>query len=547
MALDNGHALTPPMGWNPWNCFQGATDEKTARGIADAFVSSGMKDAGYTWVNLDDYWFPKQGHKRSSPSSREAAMPRDADGSMLVDPKKFPAGMQALGDYVKSKGLRFGMYLRPDEVLGTEARDLKQMTDWGMEFLKLDMPPDHLYWPFREVLLQVGKETGKPLLYSIHQDRADLDSFELANMWRTSGDIFPTWESVTGCFYTTVGREAYAGPGGWNDPDMLQIGNGRKKPEKGTPLGAAEDRSHMGLWCIAAAPLIVGTDVRKMTKEVRDVLCNKDAIAIDQDQLGIQGFIVKREGPGEVWAKPLQNGDVAVLLHNRGGETATVAITWKELGLADGVTAREAWSAKDLGKLDTGYACELAARDCHLLRLSGVQRLPQADKAVMDATLSHPSPWWGDLKERKTYERKGWASRIPTLGTDREGKPLAGAPAGAWSLHWSEKGRLANAAWRVDGGYARITGTLGVAAGVRWLRIDNGPSTPPADKPNTVRFQVLADARVLWTSEPLAEGASVPFDVAIAGKHTVALRAIRTAPGWDLKPVFAGVRLVAGR
>ena len=209
-ALDNGHALTPPMGWNPWNCFQGSTSEKTAREIADAFVSSGMKDAGYTWVNLDDYWFPREG---TSERKRRATRCRaDADGNLLVSTGNFPSGMKALGDYVKSKGLRFGMYLRPDEVIGTEARDLKQMTAWGMEFLKLDMPPDHLYWPFRDVLLQVGKETGKPILYSIHQNRADLDSFELCNMWRTSGDIFPWWESVIGCFYTTVGREAYARP-----------------------------------------------------------------------------------------------------------------------------------------------------------------------------------------------------------------------------------------------------------------------------------------------------------------------------------------------
>ena len=205
---------------------------------------------------------------------------------------------------------------------------------------------------------------------------------------------------------------------------MLQIGNGRKAKDSNTPLGAAEDRSHMSLWCITASPLIAGNDVRKMSKEVRDVLCNKDAIAIDQDPLGIQGFIVKREKGAEIWAKPLKNGDVAVLLHNRSGEPITAAITWKELGLADGVTAREAWSGKDLGKLATGYSCELIARDCHLLRLSGVKRLPQADKPLMQGDAVAPVAVVGRSEGQADLQPQGMGQSHPHAGRRRAGKAL---------------------------------------------------------------------------------------------------------------------------
>jgi alpha-galactosidase len=298
----NGLAKTPPMGWNSWNLFNRNVDDKVVREIADAMVSSGMKAAGYIYVNIDDTW---------------EAPDRDANGNIVTN-KKFP-DMKALADYVHSKGLKLGIYSGPGRLTcasylasyGHEEQDAKTWAAWGIDYLKYDWCSARgLYKPeeMKGAYLFMGqalRKTGRPIVYSLcqygEQDVGEWGAAAGGNLWRTTSDIRDQWQSMVNIgFVQQPGREKFAGVGHWNDPDMLEIGNGG--------MTDTEYKTHMSLWCMLAAPLLAGNDLRKMTPAISEILLNKEVIAIDQDKAGIQGARVKQDGETEIWKKPLSKG-----------------------------------------------------------------------------------------------------------------------------------------------------------------------------------------------------------------------------------------------
>ena len=357
-SLDNGLARTPPMGWNSWNKFACDVNEQLIREMADAMVTSGMKDAGYVYLVIDDCW----------------QIDRDAQGNILPDPQRFPSGMKALADYVHSRGLKFGLYSdagtltcqkRPGS-RGYEFQDARQYAAWGVDYLKYDwcstgtQNAPASYSIMRDALLKAGR----PIVFSICEwgtSKPWLWAKDVGNLWRTTGDIQDCWDckrdwggmGVVHILDLQDGLESYAGPGHWNDPDMLEVGN------KGMTI--TEYRAHFSLWCILAAPLMAGNDLRNMTNEVKEILTNREVIAVDQDSLGMQGRRVKRDGDREVWAKQLADGGRAVVLFNRGPKNQEISVSWTEIGYPQHVAAqvRDLWAHKDLGKLTGRFSAEV--------------------------------------------------------------------------------------------------------------------------------------------------------------------------------------------
>ena len=361
-------ARTPPMGWNSWNRFQCDVSEQLIRETADAIVESGMQDAGYQYVVIDDCW----------------QISRDAAGHIVADPQRFPSGMKALADYVHSKGLKFGLYSdagsktcqgRPGSS-GYEIEDARQYAAWGVDYLKYDwcntagVDPKIAYPTMRDAL----RATGHPIVFSMCEwGRSAPATWArgVAHLWRTTGDILPCWdctESWGGFGWTRildmqVGLEKSAGPGGWNDPDMLQVGN--------PGLTTAESRAHFSFWALLAAPLIAGNDVRQMTPEIRDILVNREVIAINQDLLGQQGFRLRDFGDLEVWARSLDGGARAVILFNRGQTEESIAVAWHELGLPLDAAprVRDLWQKKDLGTVPGIFTTRVPPHDVVMIRV----------------------------------------------------------------------------------------------------------------------------------------------------------------------------------
>jgi alpha-galactosidase len=358
----NGLAKTPPMGWNSWNKFAGRVDDASVREMADAMASNGMKDVGYQYINIDDTW---QGS-------------RDARGNITTN-KKFP-DMKALADYVHSKGLKIGIYSSPgpntcagyEGSFGHEEQDAQTYAAWGIDYLKYDwcgarnLYSDQEMQALYQIMGDALLETGRPILYSLCQyGRDDVWKWGAdvgGNSWRTTGDIRDTWDSMTNIGFAQDEQAPFAGPGHWNDPDMLEIGNGGMTDE--------EYRTHMSLWSILAAPLLAGNDLRSMSPAVHEILTNREVIATDQDKDGKQGRRISKTGDQEVWAKPLCDGGQAVAVFNRGGAPAEVSVSWSELNL--GFTpkrARDLWAHNDL-KLDGAkYAATVPAHGVVLLRV----------------------------------------------------------------------------------------------------------------------------------------------------------------------------------
>lgn len=379
-----GLALTPPMGWNSWNKFACNVDEKMIKEMADAMVATGMRDAGYTYINIDDCWHGD----------------RDAQGFIYPDAKRFPSGMKALADYVHSKGLKLGIYSdagsqtcggRPGS-RGYEFQDAQQYAAWGIDYLKYD-------WCNTEGLKAEGayktitaalKKAGRPIVLSICEWGTDKPwewAQDVGHLWRTTGDIFNcfdciedhgTWKSwgVMQIIDMQDGLRKYAGPGHWNDPDMLEIGNGKLTP--------GEDRAHFTMWAILASPLIAGNDLRNMDKETLEVLTNKDVIAINQDKLGIQGYKVYAKDGVEIWAKPLEGGDWAIAFLNRNREVKTVNFEWIKNELRDAdfgyatnfattiYSIKNLWDKKDKGTATTkkAFKANVPGHDVITLRLT---------------------------------------------------------------------------------------------------------------------------------------------------------------------------------
>jgi alpha-galactosidase len=357
----NGLALTPPMGWNSWNKFASRVDDKSVREMADAIVTSGMRDAGYVYVNIDDTW--------------EAG--RDANGNIQTN-EKFP-DMKALADYVHGKGLKLGIYSGPGRLTcagytasyGHEDQDAKTWAQWGIDYLKYDWCSATGVYTKDEHVPAYGKmgmalrASGRPIVYSLCQygwlDVGEWGASVGGNLWRTTGDIRDTWQSMSNIgFDQQIGREKFAGPGHWNDPDMLEIGNGG--------MTDIEYRTHMSLWSILAAPLLAGHDVRTMSDSIKEILLNREVLAIDQDKKGVQGTRVRQDGELEVWKKPLADG-VAVGLFNRSADTAKIAVKWSEVGMTKAKPkVRDLWAHKDLTAAD-GYNVEVPSHGVVLLKV----------------------------------------------------------------------------------------------------------------------------------------------------------------------------------
>ena len=355
--------LTPPMGWNSWNHFACDVSDSLIRGTADAMVSSGMRDAGYRYVVIDDCW----------------QVARAADGTILADSTRFPEGIKTLADYVHSKGLLFGIYTdagtrtcqgRPGS-LGHEQQDARSYAAWGVDYVKedwcnasgLDAPTQ--YAKFRDAL----RRTGRPIVLSICEWGSNQPwewAPAIGNLWRTTDDISDSWGSMLGNLDQSAQHAAVAGPGHWNDPDMLEVGNGG--------MTDAEYRAHFSMWAMLAAPLIAGNDLRTMSDSTKAILTNAEVIAVDQDSLGKEGMLVWTDGPAlQVWARPLANGDRAVALLNRADTTARITAWLRRTGIrTDSARVRDLWTHADIGTFGGQYADTVPAHGVRMLRMRPV-------------------------------------------------------------------------------------------------------------------------------------------------------------------------------
>ena len=370
----NQLAQTPPMGWNSWNKFACNVSEDLIKSVADAIATNGMKDAGYQYVVIDDCW----------------QVNRDENGFIVADPQRFPSGMKALADYVHAKGLKFGIYSdagaktcagRPGSQ-GHEFQDAIQYARWGVDYLKFDWcstftrNPQEAYSTINRALLS----TDRPIVLSICEwgtNKPWLWGKDIGNLWRTTGDITDKWSShrkwpngdccelgMTDILDLQADLYSYAGPGHWNDPDMLEVGNGG--------MTIPEYQAHFSLWALLDAPLIAGNDVRSMKPEIKDILTNSEVIAVNQDKLGREGHRVAKNGDLEIWAKPLADGSRAVILFNRGTSDSEMSVSWEQLGYPNHLPAkvRDLWAHKDVGSFTGLFSAKVASHSVVMVKIA---------------------------------------------------------------------------------------------------------------------------------------------------------------------------------
>ncbi len=347
------------MGWNSWNKFACNVNEQLIRETADAMVTTGMRDVGYEYVNIDDCW----------------QVSRDASGTIVADPVRFPGGIKALADYVHAKGLKLGIYTdagtltckgRPGS-LNHEVQDARTYAEWGVDYVKVDwchaegLDPEVQYAKFRDAL----EQTSHPIVFSICDWGVKAPwrwGPKIGNLWRTTEDISDTYDRMSVIGFSQNGLEKFAGPGHWNDPDMLEIGNGG--------MTGDEYRTHMSLWVLLAAPLLAGNDLRSMPAETKEMLTNREVVAIDQDPKGLQGHRLWQEGPLEIWVKPLADGSQAVALFNRGESVLDITLDLKTIGARRSARIRDLWEHKDLGTIRDSYTAQVPKHGVVLLRVS---------------------------------------------------------------------------------------------------------------------------------------------------------------------------------
>ncbi|KNA18335.1 hypothetical protein SOVF_071820 [Spinacia oleracea] len=339
--LSNGLALTPPMGWNSWNHFGCNVTEKIVKETADALVSTGLSKLGYKYVNIDDCW---------------AELTRDTKGNFVPKKTTFPSGIKALADYVHSKGLKIGIYSdagyytcskKMPGSLGHEERDAKTFASWGIDYLKYDNCNNDGSKPTIRypVMTRALMKSGRPIFFSLCE-WGDMHpakwGYQVGNSWRTTNDISDNWESMVSRADMNEIYADLAKPGGWNDPDMLEVGNGG--------MSKKEYIVHFSIWAISKAPLLIGCNLRNVTKETMEIIGNGEVIAVNQDPLGIQAKKVRMEGDWEVWSGPLTNYMVALLLVNRGSVRASITAHWDDIGIPANsiVEARDLWEHKNL-------------------------------------------------------------------------------------------------------------------------------------------------------------------------------------------------------
>eukprot|EP01100_Stratorugosa_tubuloviscum_P003332 TRINITY_DN1801_c1_g1_i3.p1 TRINITY_DN1801_c1_g1~~TRINITY_DN1801_c1_g1_i3.p1 ORF type:complete len:353 (-),score=165.89 TRINITY_DN1801_c1_g1_i3:106-1164(-) len=351
------------MGWNSWNHFGCSINEQLIKETADAIVQTGLGAAGYRYINLDDCW----------------QISRSENGTIIADSQNFPSGIAALADYIHSRGLLFGLYSDAGEKtcqgrpgsLGYEQIDAQTYASWNVDYLKYDncynnnIPPKQRYPPMRDAL----NSTGRPIFYSLcewGEDDPATWAGDVGNSWRTTGDISDNWNSMLSIIKENDKWWKYAGPGGWNDPDMLEVGNGG--------MTQTEYRSHFSLWAISKAPLIIGCDVTNISKYSLSILSAKEVIAINQDSLGIQGHIVNQTTNYQVWTGPLTNNTVAMLLFNPSSKSTSITAWWNDLGIdsTKPYYVRDVWQQENIGAFTGSFSTKVDSHDVFMAVLTPV-------------------------------------------------------------------------------------------------------------------------------------------------------------------------------
>lgn len=494
-ASGNGtNATKPPMGWNSWNQFAcGGLDETLIRETADAMVSSGLLAAGYDTLTLDDCW---------------SAVSRDSAGNLTNDPVKFPSGMKAIGDYIHARGLRYGIYAsigtstctgHTAGSLNHETRDVATFASWGVDYVKADrcnasgLVMKDIYARWRDAIVA----SGRPIVLSASDNTPTDEPWAwgpvTARQWRMSGDISDNWASMIGIFDQNAAHAAATMPGHFNDPDMLEVGNGG--------MTDTEYRTHLGLWALMSAPLIAGNDVRNLSDSIRTILTNPEVIAVDQDAFSFQTIEANDSATGQqVWYKPLSEiGGRAVGLLNRGNSAATIAVDWDSIGLAPGgATVRDLWARTDRGTFTNEYNVSVPPHGIALLRIVGT------DRTVTSGSLSD-QPW--------TYMANEWGPVERNLSNGGQG---------------AGDGRTLT----LNGvSYANGLGTF--APSSMEFRMGPACSTFTADvgvddeigNRGSVIFQVLGDGQKLFeTGVMTGTNATAKVNVSISGVHSLRLQ-----------------------
>jgi alpha-galactosidase len=436
----NGLAKTPPMGWNNFNWFRGLTTESQVKAIVDSMVSSGLRDAGYVYVNLDDGWMEPD---------------RDSDGNIQTDTSQYPDGMKALTDYIHARGMKAGTYLCDGPTtfedlpgsLGHEEKDARTIASYGFDLLKYDYrnDGDSARDPKPENIRMSNelKKTGRPILFSMcdHGTSAPWTwAAKYANMWRVEMDIKDQWD---GALYggwgfndivdSMAGLESSSGPGHWNDPDILLVGLHGQSWWMGPGCTDLEYRSHFSLWCLMAAPLLLGNDPSNMTEATKRILLNAEMIAVDQDSLGIQGKRVKSSDGYDVWVKPLRDNSWAVGLYNRTDAPARMSVDWHQIGIASSTRAwlRDLWAKSDIigasgdGSFTDSYSRNVASHECAVVRVT-----TNATTSIRNAAPEANSPWLQILRSPRgiTFRCTEVCDELSLIRTNGQSIPLSEAP-----------------------------------------------------------------------------------------------------------------------
>jgi alpha-galactosidase len=489
-ALENGLARTPPMGWNDWNAFGCNVSDPLVRATADVFVSAGLRDAGYAYVNVDDCWMTRS---------------RDAQGNLVPDPVKFPNGIKAVADYVHAKGLKFGIY----ESAGTatcagfpgsldhEQADARLFASWGVDYLKYDncnnqgRPSQQRYTTMRDALAA----TGRPMVYSVTEwgsTQPWLWAQPVGNLWRTTGDIGDNFSSMLAIFKANVPLAPFAEPGAWNDPDMLEIGNGG--------MSDTEYRSHFSLWAMMAAPLLIGTDLRNASAATLTILRNRDVIAVDQDALGVQAREVSAANGRHVLARPLAGGDYAVALFNETSSATTISTTAAAAGLpaASSYGLRDLWSGA--AQTTTGtIGATVPAHGTVVFRVTPSGTSGGGITFLSDMSWQATANGWGPAeRDRSNGEAAAGDGRPLTIGGAAYAKGIGAHAVGAIDI-------------ALGGRCTTFAADVGVDAEVGGGR-------------GSVTFSVLGDGTTLATTPVKTGGqAATALSVNVSGRTTLRL------------------------
>jgi alpha-galactosidase len=513
-----GAAPTPPMGWNSWNTFKQNITDPLFRQMADAMVASGMQDAGYRYINIDDTWSTKD------PAPDFA---RGADEPLVPDIRKFASGMPALADYIHGQGLKLGIYADRGVVTcgsfpgsaGHETQDAATFANWGVDYVKYDnCPPtdDTTCDAVQGAYTAMGAAlvgAGRSMVYSLCAWNFCEWGLPIGSLWRTTKDITPDRASFLSNLATNDGYAAFAGPNGWNDPDMLEVGNFVPTPEEETPTVLADYRAHFTLWSIAAAPLITGNDLRHMTPAVTQILTNKEVIALDQDALGYQGIPVWTAGDltvQSIWAKPLnQSGARGVVLFNGTDAPADLTFDLPMIGLRGGpATARDLWAHQDLPPFQDTLTATVPAHDVVALRVLGVEPVKPTGKAFLSDL-----PW--------IYA----ANRLGAVDRDQSNSASGAAPIMLRGTAYTKGLGLAapsSVVFRLGQACTRFSATVGV--------------DDKAKGHGSVGVQVWADGIKLFDSATVAPALTglsdpLPIQLDVTGKHRLKLLVTNAGDG----------------